>query len=346
MKHYRGLFTSLFLTLVLAFVFPGCKDDSGIVDPNSSNDSVVRALRKITDNSPSVNSFTPNYNEEGIMALSGSLSKDFYPLKFGQKINLVSKNLTLTKDSTTASGTLVQKFDGELIISGSFQKPTIGVNSPVDTVIHKPFSTTITRLLKYKKIANTGNDTLDWKITSVSLPAGGTEGGNVIIQKLTLTAANGTTLVVTDPAAFFFAVGKDKEKVEDNDEDNDEGKDDHSALSADFKSDGWLKLMTWFKKNENVKFSVELLSTSSDPDLLTITYGAMMNGGQRSKYKFNLVSTSQEGIYFRRVYERNWGVPSFGGRMHAVINALTRSSVYDAGAPVEEKTWGIPFKVN
>ncbi|MFA7228178.1 MAG: hypothetical protein WC061_04015 [Melioribacteraceae bacterium] len=345
MKRAYPILASLFLLIALAVISSGCKDNNGIVDPYSSDDSVLRALRKITENSPSVNSFTPNYAEDEAAVSEGALYKNFYPVKVRQRLNPVSRDLTLVKDSTTASGTLVQKFDGELIITGSFQTPTIGINSRVDTVIRKPFSTTITRFIKYRKIADTGNDTTDWKITSISLPAGGTESDSLQITKLTLTAGNGNSIVVDDPGTYFFNVGKDKQKVDDNDEEDDDKK-GHEALESGFEWSGWKKLLTWFKKNDDVKLRVEILSKSSDPDLMTITYGAMMNGGQKNKYNFTLVSTVQEGDSYRRTYERNWGVPPFGGRMHAVINALTRASAYDADAPVVEKTWGIPYKVN
>ena len=341
-RHIFFAASFIFLTITLMVITSACKDQSGITDPFYSNDATSQTLRKMTDQSPTVNSFTPNYNEEEAMFFSGTLQKDIYPIRIGQKLNLVSRDLALVKDSSTATGTLVQKFDGELIIAGTFQKPTIGIHSTVDTVIHKPFSTTITRFIKYEKVSNTGNDTLDWKITAVSLPAGGTEGDDILIQKLTLTKQDGSSVVIDDPGSYFFNVGKDKEKVSDNDEDDN----DNLGLNASVEWHGWKRLSTWFKMNQEVKMSLEVLSKSSDPDLLTITYGAMMKGGNRSKYKFDLVSTTQEGVYFRKTYERNLRIQPYGGRMHAVINALPRTTVYDTETTVEEKTWGIPYKVN
>ncbi len=339
----RIYFPIILTTLIFLVAAIACQDQSGINDPFQSSDRTVSALKKITDSSPSVNSFTPNYNEGGAMQYSGMLGKDIYPVRVGQKVKLVSKDLSIVKDSVSATGTLVQHFEGDLEIAGSFQAPTVGMNQRVDTVIHKPFTSTITRYLKYKKMSNTGNDTLDWKITSVSLPFGGTETTNIIISKLIITPAQGTSVItINNPAEYFFTVGKDKDKVDDNDEeDNEKMELEHMLqISGDF------KLSTWFKKDEDLKLRVEVLSQSADPDVLTITYGAMMNGEHRTKYKFDLVSSAQEGIFYRRVYERSWKMQPYGGRMHAVINALTRSSVYDTNAGVEEKTWGIPYKVN
>ncbi len=346
MKRHVVFFPSLIITIILIAIAYGCSDQGDINNPFDSNDPTSKALRKIAESSPSVNSFTPNYNEEEAMALSGMASKDLYPVRIGQKLTLANQDLTLIKDSVTATGTLVQQFDGELIIMGSFQKPTIGVHSGVDTVITKLFSTTITRVIKFEKVSDTGNDTIDWKIIAISLPNGGTEGDDILIQKLTLTAQDGSTVVIDNPNEFFFNVGKDKGEVYDDDDDDEED-DDHGRLgfSADFGWHGWKKLFTWYKRDQKVTLTLEVLSRSSDPDLLTITYGAKMNGGHKSKYKFSLTSSVQEGDYYRKTYERDWKIPSYGGRMHAVINALPRFSAYDTDSTVVEKTWGIPFKV-
>ncbi|MEW6702083.1 MAG: hypothetical protein AB1298_05135, partial [Bacteroidota bacterium] len=322
-------------------VINGCKDPLGIIDPQLRNSNEAQKFLAIAEKSSSVNSFTPNYNEEKAMLLAGTLSKELYPIRIGQKMKLVDKSLTLVKDSTTATGTLVQKFDGTLIIEGSFQQPTIGIRSRVDTTIQKTFSTTITRMIQYKKINNTGNDTMDWKVDAISLPNGGTSGDNIQITKIILTTQDGTEIVIEDPNTYFFKVGKEKE----NDDEEEENDNHEFEIRLKMMGHGWKNLLTWYKKNQPVKLTVEIISTSSEPDFLTLTYGAMMNGNSGTKEKFDLVSSTQEGVYYRKVYERKWYTHSYATRMHAVINALPRYVVYDTETSVEEKTWGIPYRV-
>ncbi len=348
MKRYIFPISIFVLVILITLFINSCNNE--ITEPQSAFDgSTYAALRKITDNSPSVNSFTPNYNEEEAMAFSNSMAKEIYPFKVGQKMTRTSRVLTLQKDSTKAVGTLVDTFEGQLIIAGTFQKPTIGIHSKVDTVIEKSFTTTISRLIKYERVDSTGNDTLDWKIVSISLPAGGTEGDDLTIQKLTLTAQDSTSVVIENPNAYFFDVGKDKDKDFDKDEENEkeEWGDFNLRLNAWFNllHYKWWKLHTWFKKHQRVTLSVEVLSNSSDPDVLTLTYGASVNWKFKSKVKFDLVSTAQEGTSYRKVYETKWYTNGLPGRKHAVINALPRYSVYDSDSTVVEKTWGIPYKV-
>ncbi|KAF0139233.1 MAG: hypothetical protein FD122_3433 [Stygiobacter sp.] len=348
MKRYSAFIVSFTVIIITALAVNGCNDPFDINEPQSVNSSETQKFMKIAESSSSVNSFTPNYNEEQAMALAGALGKNLYPIRIGQKMKLVDKSLTLVKDSTTATGTLVQKFDGQLIIQGSFQEPTIGMNSHVDTTITKNFSTTVTRKIQFKKIANSGNDTIDWKVNAVSLSSGGTAGDNIQIVKLILTTQDGTEVVIDDPNTFFFKTGKEK-KYKDHDEDEEEEMDDNDnhGFEAGFSigEHGWKNLLTWYRKNQPIKLTVEILSRSADPDFITVTYGAMMYGNSRSKEKFNLVSSNQEGSYYRKIYERKLYTHSFAARMHAVVNALPRNVVYDTDTSVEEKTWGIPYRV-
>ncbi len=338
MKRQYVFLSFFFVSIIFAALMSGCKDPLGINNPRSVNSSDTQKFMKIADKSSSVNSFTPNYTDDQAMALAGSLAKELYPIRIGQKMKLVDKSLILSKDSTSALGTLIQNYAGELTIEGSFQKPTLGINARVDTTIHKTFLTTVTRMIKYNKVSNTGNDTLDWKIYAISLPNGGTDGDNIQIVKMTFTSQDGSDVVIDDPNNYFFQVGD--EKMENDDKDNHD-----SEMGFGNWRHGEKNLLTWYKKNQPVKFSVEVLSKSSDPDLLTITYGAKMHGNSKLKAKFDLVSSVQEGIYYKKVYERKWFTNSFQARMHAVINAMPRSVAYDTETSVEEKTWGIPYRV-
>jgi hypothetical protein len=317
----------------------GCDNPFENNEPQFSNSSTIQNFMKVAENSTSVNSFTPNYNEEQAMALTGTLGKDLYPIKIGQKMTVIEKNLTLQKDSTTAIGTLTHKYEGRLIIQGSFKQPTIGIRQSVDTTIEKTFTTVITRIIQYKKVSNTGDDEKDWKVEAVSLPNGGTEGSTLQIKRIILTSQDGTELYIDNPNTYFFKAGKEK--------DDDREDDDNHGFEIAFGQPGlgWKNLLTWYRKNHTVKLTVEVLSNSSEPDFLSVTYGASMNGSSRNKEIFDLVSSQQDGAFYKKVYERKWKTNSHAARMHAVINAFPRTVVYDTDTAVEVNTWGIPYRV-
>jgi hypothetical protein len=337
----RNYFVLLIGTLAVAGFLSSCKNPVDINEPSTGLSSSNQNFMQIAEKSSSVNSFTPNYNEEQAMTIAGAMYKDLYPIRVGQKMTLTDKSLTLVKDSTTATGTYVQKFNGDLVIQGSFQKPTMGINSKVDTTIHKSFTTTITRMIQFVKVSNTGNDTLDWKVNTVSLPNGGTGGGNILITKLSLTSQDGTEVTIDNPNTYFFKAGKEKPE----DKDSDDNDNHNTMLSIAAGGNGWKDLLTWYHGRQQVKLTVQVLSTDPDPDFLTVTYGASMNGSFRTKERFDLVSTVQEGTMYRKTYTRDWLADSHATRMHAVINAYPRNVVYTTDAQVEVSTWGVPYRV-
>ena len=108
------------------------------------------------------------------------------------------------------------------------------------------------------------------------------------------------------------------------------------AMLSKINGHGWRRFFSWFHKNQNVTIDLEVLSAFSDPDVVTLTYGATMDGMYRTKAKFDLISTEQEGLFFRKIYQIKWRTHSHAGR---------RNVVYDTDSTVVEKTWGIPYKV-
>lgn len=335
MKRYYSSIVIIATVVLTSLFLNGC-NDSQISEPQTENSTVTLRFMKIAESSPSVSSFSGSYDEGEAMSIAGSLAKELYPIRVGQKMKLVDKNMTLVKDSTSAIGTLVQTFEGKLIIQGSFQPVADGSHMKPDTTVEKDFTSVITREIKFLKVNNTGNDTLDWKVDAVSLPNGGTADDDIQIVKLTLSTQDGDTVAITNPNEYFFKTGESGKDDDDN-----------HAFSAELgKSDhGWKNLLTWYRKNQPVTLSVEVLSKYADRDFLTVTNCAAMNSNDKSKERLDLVSSVQEGDYYRKVYERKWYTRSYAVRMHAVVNAVPGRVVYFSDTNVSEKTWGIPYRV-
>lgn len=320
---------SAVLGLFVFFVFAmsGCKNEDSIVSPNGGT-NLHQALEKITNDDQSVQSFEDNYNEQEAMSLSGSqLGKGLYPIKVGQRMELVDRQLTIDYSDSTAVGTLTSTYNGKLFILASFTSETTtrsGYPLP-DTLVIKDFTTVITRKILYVKVDNTGDNLVDWRISAISLPEGGTEASGVIITKLTLIAPDGSTLVIDSPNSFFFQKGPHG-----------------SGQSGEH---GNRPMLPIFGMHQPVTVRVELQSAYADTDFVTITHGAMLGGLGREKARLNLVSETNNGGSYTRVFEGKWYTNMHGGYRHAVVNALAHASVYDSDAAVEENTWGVPYMV-
>ena len=58
-----------------------------------------------------------------------------------------------------------------------------------------------------------------------------------------------------------------------------------------------------------------------------------------------MVSSTQTGNGYDKVYEQTFETHQWPGYFHAVINATPRQVVTDDSTPVESNTWGIPYIV-
>lgn len=349
---YGGLMKRLIsLTLSLAllslFVLTGiaCDDKSLISEPESQA-SIKAALQKITYSDEVLNSFEPNYNEEQALNLvSSQLGKTLYPIRIGQAMKLVDRDLQIEYGADTALGLLTLKFEGDLIIVGSFTENSSGSRVVPDTVIKKPFSTVITRKIKYAKVDSTGDNLVDWKIIGSSLPEGGTETSNIEITKLTLTTLDGKSVTITSPNDFFFDFGR-KGFALGNNSNMGNMDQEHGNKNMNNNKVRMNDLMPFFGKKQPVTITVEVKSIYEKPDLLTLTHGAMVSAGMyRTKEKFELKDTQFDGTYYVRTYEKTWVTHLHPGFMHAVINLLPDNAVTDTDTAVEEKTWGVPYAV-
>lgn len=315
MKNVRSMLKYLLSFFIVVSVI-ACKESSSIVNPDE-NLSDYQALLKLVDEDESLQSFEPNYNEDEAMSLAGGLAKQIYPVRVGQKMLLVDRNLDVIFEGDTAIGTLTSNFNGTLFIAASYDEWQPGDSAVVDTLIQKQFSTTVTRKIMFVKFENTLNPERNWKIVAVSLPEGGTGSSNIDINKMTILLPDGDVIEVGSPNDYFLnrmpGVG------------------------------GQIPL---FSSGEEVTVTIELQSAYADTDFVTLTYGALHGGPHhRAKQKFELISESFDGQFYQRIYEQTWIVGPARGHKHAIVNAMPKQVIFDDETPVEENSWGMPYIV-
>jgi hypothetical protein len=308
---------SAFFLILLSFLWlAGCQKDT-IVD-SQANQSDKQALETIVENDESISSFEANYNEGEAMNFGlGKIATQIYPIRVGQKMIRISKTMDVVFKGDTAYGKLTTTFDGTLFIVASYSPFITGDSSHVDTLIKKPFTTTIKRNIVFIRIANTRKPMDNWRIGAVSLPEGGTLTENIEILKMTVFLANGDTLVVNSPNDYFLAINCKRFKHE----------------------------IPNIYRGDAASVRIEVKSAYADTDFVTLTYGANLQGLHRNKKKFELISQTFDGKYYNRIYEQTYTTHQAIGHYHAVINALPKQVIYDDSTPVESNTWGIPYIV-
>ncbi len=175
MKNLTSKLVQLLLTFILLISFLACNQEDSLLLSDSNTLSDKEALEKIVDEDESIQSFDVNYDEEEAMDfILGKTAEEIYPVRVGQKMRLVERNLVIRFEGDEAFGTLTKTFEGILFIVASNEPIDVPIDEIDLDVYEKPFSTSITRNLKFVKIDNTENPLDNWILTAVSLPVGGT----------------------------------------------------------------------------------------------------------------------------------------------------------------------------
>ncbi len=314
MKTFEKIFAALFLFLL--FTLTGCKNNSTgseVVSPTTDNE----AMKEIAAEDSSVLSFEMNYQESGDLNFLNKIESTVFPVKVKRIVTSITRNLTTNIIGDTAYGLMTHTFTGALWIYASIDSARWGDTTQVDTIIKKPFTTTVSRNLIFTRIGRTNRPKLNWKLQAVSLPEGGTSlQNNIRITKLTVTSSV-DTFSVTDPLTFYLKRGI-----------------------------GWWRQYPVIPKNSSVNLRLEVFSTAQDTDFVTLTFGAVWpNGYHRAKKKFILLSSTPTTNGYLKVYEQNYSSYQYAGHFHAIIDAMPKAVIFDDTAPVESSMWAFPYIV-
>jgi hypothetical protein len=310
----RKSLIKLFLWLFGASIifFAGCQN-SPIGPTSGSTSTDQEAMAKLVEQDSSISSFQSNYNEDGAMSYMGKTNTAIYPIRVGQKVHLVNRNIDYTIMGDSAYAKVTSTFEGVLYIYASYAS---GKDS-ADTTIQKPFTSVITRNVIFIKTPGDTNATYrHWRIAAVSLASGGVVSPNINITKITVFLSDSDTLEITDPGSYYLT-----------------------------RWTKWWRLLPIIPRQRSIKVDVQLYSTYSDTDFVTLTYGCDLRGLHRAKKKFELVSSTQSGSGYVKVYEQSYETHQWPGIYSAVINAFPHQVIFDDSAAVESSTWGIPYFV-
>lgn len=314
MKTFSFSKKNLLPIIILAIFsfFTACQEETSVQTSEPKTDK--EAMIQIADEDSLLTSFEPNYNEDGVMDILGKVNTPIYPVKVGQRMRLVNRILDINIQGDTAYGTLTKTFEGTLFILAKYDSSS----TEPDTLIQKPFTSTVTRKLIFIKIANTEFPKRNWVLAAISLPEGGTQTPESIdITKMTVFLPNGDTLVINSPNEYYL-----------------------------YRRWGfWWRWRNFpvIPANSQVTIQIELTSAYEQDDFVTLTFGADGRGLHRVKKRFVLVNSTFNGTNYDKVYEQTFQTHHYVGFYHAIINAMPGQVVLDDSAPVEQESWGVPY---
>lgn len=307
-------FLPLVLMALLSF-FAACQDDSTVQVTGGEITTDRQALEKLVEEDSLLNSFEPNFNEDGDLEFLGKITTEYYPFRVWHRMRLVNKNINIDIQGDTAYALITRTFEGVLFIKGSYDP---NATTP-DTVIQKPFTSVVTRNVVFVKVEHSDFPERNWRLAAVSLPEGGTQSPNIDITKFTAFLPNGDVLEITSPNDYYLTR--------------------HPQFWWRWRN------VPVLERFEEVLLRVELTSAYADTDHVSLTYGADRFGMHRAKKRFELVSSTPNGDLYDKVYEQTFTPRQYPGFYHAIINAMPKQVVFDDATPVEMESWGIPYYV-
>jgi hypothetical protein len=307
----RALFMFASALAVMALLMFGCQKS---VDPETGlTDSDKAEIKSSIESDPLFTGDVNSLNDDGAGMTLGKTETPIFPRAWGRRITQVTRNVTYDNpNDSTVVATINVTITGNVIIRAKYQ--------PTDTLstFSKPFTESLTRIVKFYR--NKFNIGPRWLGREVSAVKGGTVGSLVTITQVRVFMGT-DTLTITDPLNYFLKLGKFG------------GREIPSLLAS-------------FLQPIRVQVSV----TSADPDTDIVAlhrpYLAMAAGMFKPlAVRMNMVSQTQTGGTYARVYEQSWTglVP---GRHHVFVSALTRSSIFDDVAAFSSQLWGMPYIVN
>jgi hypothetical protein len=242
----------------------------------------------------------------------GKTAAPILPWAWGRRIDSVSRSVSFVHfGDTVIVATINVTISGQIKIAAkdSLQDTTI-------TVVSKPFTETMTRNVRFYRVARTARPRDNWRFREVSGVEGGTANSQITFDQL-VAIIGPDTLTITDPTEFYLRF---------------------PAFAG--------RRLPSIGSGAMIKVQLTLTSTESDTDMVFIHRPFQwlnISTLRPARTRMTMVSQTGSGPY-TRVYEHSW-TGHVQGRHHFFVSGITRNSLFDDAAPWSTRLWGIPYLV-
>jgi hypothetical protein len=298
--------------LAAALVLAGCSKSPTEPDQGALTSAEIDQIKQSIEDDPLFTSDgtvlddgeDPSF-DTGVL---GKSATPILPRGWTRKITDVERSVEVERlNDTTALATVVHTFTGQIRIAAKYS-----LQDTAFTIVTKNFVQTTSRKIKFFK------NVLDrWVPREVTAAKGGTQGSQIRIDRVDVLMG-ADSISITDPNEYFLRLPRfgGREIPE-------------------------------FGQSTPMKVRVVVTSTASDTDFVSLHRPWLMMGPgvfRPLHVRMSLVSQTQIGSSFERVYELSWNA-HVSGRHHVFVEAVTRESLFDDAAPFSSQMWGVPYIV-
>lgn len=258
-----------------------------------------------------------------LAGLSKVTADSIYPVRWGRVIfwNQIVRNYTIViVGDTVATVTIKKSIPGQFLVGLGTRTPDTVI---VDTIIKKPFTEDVQRLVRFKRVAHTTDPFRNWVPVALTLVQGKTDTVNNKFSIVSLEISENAipfNQTITDPLNTWFRLGIY-----------------HTTMPV-------------FPIGDSVDIRVTITSSDSLAEMVYLHHGIAGSHLERRRVRMPLVATSGPPGNRTRVYDRmiHVGLPTWAilaARFNATVDVFSHGSVYDNAAPFSNEFWGLPYIV-
>ncbi len=324
----------IFLALVIAG-FAGCSKDTTqpvvVTDESAMKSQVMQSDSVAEYNSSSEASIDDNGmqpDQYGTSASSMTTGPGYtvaaadtsYPVRWGRRIfwNQVNRDYQVViVGDTVATVSVRETLPGQFWVGWGMRVTTDSV--VIDTVVKKPFTENVERRVRFRRIARTDDPYRNWLPVAITFVQGKTDAA-FSISSFEVFVNRTPFNTYTDPLNTYFRLGLFTGSV------------------------------PRFSDGDTVGIRVTVASTDTAAEIAYLLHGMAWGRPERHRTRMNLVSTTGGGGSYTRIYQGGfiarlpfWAL--YAARYNAVVDIISKGSIYSMSEPFANEFWGMPYLV-
>jgi hypothetical protein len=304
----------IFLALGVAMF--GCHRDDAVGPIDTTEDEY---LQRQATQSDSLKGFSESdevtIDDNGMQSpeYEGFVKSVIEPIRWGRKINHISRSTNIDRmGDSVAIVTITKTITGEFWIGIRLGTDT----TRIDSIIKKPFTETLARKVRFHRVARTPRPENNWIPVALTMSLGNTTSHNNQFSISSLEFSGRYDTVITDPLNTWFRFGLAR---------------------------GGVPVQ---RVNDPLTIRVTVISTHDSSEIVVLRHGIVGGRLERGRLLMRLVSETQEGGSYIRIYERTVSarlpVGVLMARLSTVVDVFSRETIFDGDAPYENEFWGMP----
>ncbi|MGD9897590.1 MAG: hypothetical protein AB7T22_00555 [Calditrichaceae bacterium] len=307
--------------------FAGCQNSSDPsvsgVDESANNEAIEYILEQDSVDvlfDPIDDVSEDNFGDEPdwMAAKISDTSSDSVSYRFGRiGTRPVERTIQIIYDTdTTATAYIYKKLEGKFIVI----KKEILPDTLQLTRYEKPMIHETNKIVHLKKIRNTDQPRLNWKISDISLTEGNSPENTVEIVELTIMPSDQDDVVITDPLDYWL--------------------NGVNVFTFPRWTDVTLRVVVKNSSANKIEYPKGTLATEK----VLLHYGRNRRGNHARTPLF-WVGQNENG---NNVYEGTWTVKQFAGYHHAVVDVIDNGTILESDGdafPYNSNTWSTPYRV-